>query len=1073
MFQDRRGYLWIGSSGGGICRYDGKNYFIYTRKNGLCSDDVNCIAEDMDGAVWFGTATGISKFIDGRFISFPEEVELMKSSVFAIVTDAEKNLWFGTSIGAFKYANEKFTKYAEKQGLTKAFIRCILPDSNGKLWFGTVNGKIFSFENEKFSEVHLITKAKDNFISAEKLDGSENVGESARISENLIWSMYEDSKGNFWIGVDDGLWKGTIQNEKWRMEKTELTGNSFLSICEDKKGNLWFGTGETGVWMFDGKEFVNFNENDGLASNLVYSIIEDQEGNMWFGGYGTGVSKLNLLSYEIYNKKNIFPQSFVWTVKEDPSGNIWAGFYQPGISEILNPRDIVKKEILNFSTEGLVYNIWFENETILWASTVNGIEIFHYDKIKKSLKQIRKIDKKDGLPGNIIRSVYKDKQNNLWIATAFGIAVMKGKNHSDYRVEKIFTDKDGLVNNYVFSMLEDNEGNMWFATAGGVSKFDGKTFRNYTSVTDQNDTAKNKPLLDKVMLLVSAVSEGLANQDVRSIAMDNERQLWFATGSGISWYDEKNDTFKSITSNEGLSVDRLYFLQYDSLRNLLWVGTAFGLDKFDLGEFKRSGKILISHPTTYDGFIEVETNTNAVCIDKSSNLWLGTIDGLIKYYPDYIRPKNEVEAQTQITKISINRNDTLLSENSSLPYEMNNITLDFIGISLSAPERVEYKYQLEGFDNDWTISQKETSAKYSNLPSGNYIFKIVASNNDGLWNKKPVIFPFAILPPWWQTWWFRVLFLIVLIISIWLLIKWREKNLVIEKINLEEKVKQRTQQLHEQKEMVEEKNKEITDSILYAKRIQTALLASEKYLQQNLPEHFIFFKPRDIVSGDFYWSFKTSDNFMLFTLADCTGHGVPGAFMSMIGINKLNEIVSQKKIHQPDKILNALREEIIFALNPDEKGGQKNENSLEVKDGMDAALVKFQIFPDSNRDKFWIEYAGANNPIWIARKNEKKLFEIAPDIFPVGKHYRDIKPFTLQKIALEKDDCLYLFSDGYADQFGGPKGKKFKYSQFKELLLSVCHFPMDEQKKIISSSFENWKGSLNQVDDVCVVGIRV
>ncbi|HTA82303.1 MAG TPA: tetratricopeptide repeat protein [Bacteroidia bacterium] len=274
-----------------------------------------------------------------------------------------------------------------------------------------------------------------------------------------------------------------------------------------------------------------------------------------------------------------------------------------------------------------------------------------------------------------------------------------------------------------------------------------------------------------------------------------------------------------------------------------------------------------------------------------------------------------------------------------------------------------------------------------------------------------------------------------------------------------------TEQKHEverQKLIVDEKNKDITDSIKYASRIQRALLTTQEYIGKQVKEHFIFFKPRDIVSGDFYWAFKAdASNNDLFYLAccDCTGHGVPGAFMSLLNISMLNESVIERKITMPDKVLNDIRDNIIKSLNPEKA-------DTESKDGMDCVLSAFDL---KNKR---LHMACANNPVWIMRK-AGEFVEINPDKMPVGIQYGDQKPFTLHTINLEEGDIIYMFTDGYADQFGGPKGKKFKYKQLQEIIIANAQKPMSEQKDILERTFVEWMGGLEQIDDMLVIGIKV
>ena len=326
----------------------------------------------------------------------------------------------------------------------------------------------------------------------------------------------------------------------------------------------------------------------------------------------------------------------------------------------------------------------------------------------------------------------------------------------------------------------------------------------------------------------------------------------------------------------------------------------------------------------------------------------------------------------------------------------------------------------------------------------------------------------------------------------------RKSKQIIEQQNIEverqrELADQRRLIAEEQRQIIAEKQKEIIDSIHYASHIQQALLTRKSYIKQQLaaignaeientnPDFFILYKPKDIVAGDFYWALsiaplpdwdlgtnekilpadKNLTNIFYLCTADCTGHGVPGAFMSMLNISYLNENVVEKGVRLPHHILNAQRKKVVKALNP--KG---DENS---KDGMDCSLCAYDF------NKMILHFSAANNPLWLVRYNEEGtpiLTEYKADKMPVGL-YEKMDSFTLRTIEIKKGDIVYTFTDGYADQFGGPDGKKFKYKQLQQLILSNAHMPLREQKKIIDTAFENWKGSNEQIDDVCVIGVKV
>ncbi len=281
------------------------------------------------------------------------------------------------------------------------------------------------------------------------------------------------------------------------------------------------------------------------------------------------------------------------------------------------------------------------------------------------------------------------------------------------------------------------------------------------------------------------------------------------------------------------------------------------------------------------------------------------------------------------------------------------------------------------------------------------------------------------------------------------------KELVSKNILIESQKKE----VEAQKELVEEKQKEILDSISYAKRLQQAILPPDNFITQFLPASFIYYQPKDIVAGDFYWMEVTEDK-ILIAAADCTGHGVPGAMVSVVCSNALNRTVKELKITEPAKILDKVRELVVETF---------ERSQSDVKDGMDISLISINKSTSSD-NKITLQWAGANNPLWYYSESEMK--EIKANKQPIGKTDQPL-PFTTHKLSLSKGDSIYLFTDGYADQFGGPKGKKFKYKQLNDLLFANVSKTSNEQKEILENNFLNWKGDLEQVDDVCIIGIRV
>jgi serine phosphatase RsbU (regulator of sigma subunit) len=332
---------------------------------------------------------------------------------------------------------------------------------------------------------------------------------------------------------------------------------------------------------------------------------------------------------------------------------------------------------------------------------------------------------------------------------------------------------------------------------------------------------------------------------------------------------------------------------------------------------------------------------------------------------------------------------------------------------------------------------------------GDYTLQVRAKD---LWGNigNPQSVHFTIRAPFTQTAFFYILISLILLFAIGMIVRFRERQLQNKNRVLEEKVRERTAEIEAQKE-------EITSSIEYASRIQMAMLPMEEHFRNNFSDFFIFYKPRDIVSGDFYW-IGEDEKSIFFTVGDCTGHGVPGAFMSTLGISTLNEIVANNRNLQANKVLNLLRNKTMKSLHQTGKEG-------EAADGMDIAFCIL------NKNKQTLQYSGAYNPLFISQNGEMK--EYKANRMPIGIYYGEEILFTNYIININKGDAIYLFSDGFSDQFGGPDGSKFKKANLKKLLADIYYRPMVEQRNILETELAKWQGSLAQIDDITIIGVRI
>ncbi len=635
-----------------------------------------------------------------------------------------------------------------------------------------------------------------------------------------------------------------------------------------------------------------------------------------------------------------------------------------------------------------------------------------------------------------------------------------------------FSKLQGLKHSKIYGMIQDRSGNLWFGTGGGgVSKYDGKTFTHFTE------------------------KEGLSNNNVSGMCFDKNDCLWIGTRFGLS---------------------KLPLLKREKLEQKIDICRETGT-KFPENEvfFKNYGYD--------DGFLGIGVtggNTGKNVYEASDGtIWIAANDRLTAYHPEGYVP-DTIPPNVQLTGIELfgesvqwvnldKSRDTsytldngievgnfqfdgltrwyCLPENLSLAYNNNNLTFNFIGINQCQPKKVKYQFMLEGMDKNWSDITNRTYASYGNLPHGTYTFKLKAMNSEGYWSPE-FTYTFKIRPPWWLTWWFRTIYITAIVLSLFGIYRWRtaamrrkQKELVTQVRLATAEIREKNEELNQQneeitaqrdeittqrdlvthqKEQIEEIHREVTDSINYAKRIQNSALPDLSPVKKSLTDIFVLFKPKDVVSGDFYW-YAEVENQIVLTVADCTGHGVPGAFMSMMGMSMLKEIVVKEYVTQPDVILRKLRKEVIKAL------GQKGEFG-EQKDGMDMSLCSI------NKETYKLQWAGANNPCLLVQNGA--LTEIKADKMPIAIYERMDK-FTMHEIQLKKGDVIYLIGDGYVDQFGGPKGKKFMSKKLKELLLEISSKPMIEQHEILNKTITDWmtvhEEKYEQTDDITVMGIKI
>lgn len=1057
--QDFSGYIWFATQVG-AARFDGYEFEVFNTSNGLPDDFVNCLLVHQSGNVWMGTEAGIAIY-DGNQVSlFGLNNKLVDKRVDRMIEDRNGNVWIATAYGLSVITTDTVYSFTRGNGLPENLVVDIFPDSKGRVHVATQPGlTIFNspvdyehfLKNEYIRDIietelgEIWYASQDNGVFVLGEEGLSKLGYKEGLNDEMVLSLMQDHSGRIWCGTYvDGLY--VYEAGKFRQMPSGYDAEPIARmIYEDQKHRIWIQGFEDGVWLYDNGKFKHFTTINNLVDNGVEDLYEDSFGNIWLATFG-GVSKYGRVIFETYDMDFGLPENHVNAVFLDSKDRIWIGTwtqlhykYKDELYHIDERIGFPENSMPLSFVEDHYHNIYIGTDT----------ELLYFNG-----RSIRPVDIGLHWTYNNINSLLITENQVLWCGTDSGIYVHNG--NSTF----MLGGREGLVNPSVNDIVQF-EDRVYCATEGGISVFD-VSGSHVANLTQQS---------------------GLISEVCLDLTFDDAGQLWVATNRGVSKMEfDENVRVTNYNTENGLTSNSTYFVEFaDS--GQLWIGTERGINVFNT----ESGEIEFYGYD--DGFYPLETNARAVTSGDNGELWIGTVSGLVHY-----NPTNDVKDHTPPDLILFpplvegehftfahNReksNGVRFPGEPALPYNKNSLIFNFTGIHTTIPSQNRFSYFLEGYEDDWSDPGTGRSAPYRKLPNGHYVFRVKAFNLDGVEVDQDVSFAFIIKPPFWKTIWFIILEVLAGLSLIYAAIQYRERQLIRDKRILESKVKKRTREIEdqkveieaqrdeisEQKNYVEEQrdqiafqNKEITDSILYAKRIQQAVLPGRLTLERTLPEHFIMLKPRDIVSGDFYWVEEKNER-VIVCAADCTGHGVPGAFMSLLGLTFLNEIVNKDEIMKAGEILNRLRTYIIRSMS------HKHEEEKQGRDGMDLSMIVI------DKQLNMLEYAGAYNPLVIVRNGE--IIEYKADKMPIGKHVGEEGPFTNHKIDLIDQDMIYLFSDGFPDQFGGEKGSKFKTKPFKRLLQRISTEPVNSQSKLLESELKSWMGMEEQVDDILIMGIR-
>lgn len=1052
IIQDQQGYLWFATQVG-VARFDGYEFQVFNTSDGLPDDFIECLLVNKEGEIWIGTQGGIGVYDGDQIRTIGVEDGLIDNWVNGMIEDLEGNIWVWTPYGISVITSDTIVSYDRDNALAGNIVLDALVDSRGRIHIATYEKQGITIFQDPYTyellpqeevvrdilevrpgEIWYATQGEGIYVSSN--DGDRRLGIEEGLTDGIVLCMMKDRAGRIWCGTYmDGIF--VYENNRF----TPVTGLSNLDpiaeeMIEDQQGRIWIRGFNDGVWLYDAGQFKHLTLKNNLLHDDVDVIFEDRFGSIWMGTI-SGVSKFGRGLFEIYDQDMGIPDNQIQSVFKDSRGRIWFGAHTHLVYKQGNDIVILDESKGYSGDEESDMPLCFAEDKShrIYIGTDNGLLSYR--------RSVQRVDLNGEWGETSINSLISTRSEQLWCATDSGVYIL-----DDGRID-ILGNEQKLVNQKVNALLESDH-IVFCATEGGISVFDdsGKHIRDYTE------------------------ENGLASNICLDMARDKNGNLWVATKSrGISKISSGlSPEIVNYSTLSGLESNTCYFVELaDSVS--LWIGTNLGLNMLNI----ETGEMFFYG---YDeGFYPLESNERAISKGENGELWIGTQEGLVHYNPRYdIKHENPPELILYPPLVD-GENYTSEGEDNTFPYSKNNLEFHFTGIHTTIPSRNTFSWYMEGFDKSWSEPGVSRSAPYMRMPNGHYVFRVKAFNLDGVEAEEEASFAFTIRPPVWKTFWFILLEVLTGLALVFGAFKYRERQLIKEKRILEHKVKVRTREIEDQKVEIEAQrdeisdqksyveeqrdqivvqNKEITDSIQYASRIQQAVLPGKRALEKTLPDHFIFFKPRDIVSGDFYWVEKKEEQIVV-CAADCTGHGVPGAFMSMLGLTFLNEIVNHEGVLKSSEILNRLRKNIIRSMSHKDEADQ-------AKDGMDLSLVVI------DQQLGMLDFAGAYNPLVLVRNEE--LIEYKGDKMPVGKHIVEEKPFTSNKIELEHNDMIYLYSDGFPDQFGGPKGGKFKSRPFKQLLTRISTETVKGQHGILESELKSWMGQEPQVDDILIIGIR-
>lgn len=1013
--QDGQGFLWIGT-GNGLCRFDGTVFENEFRGDSIPSSIAHASMLDSQGRLWFGHENGLLSVYQNGAFRLIEPGNNHRSNIRAIREDQAGNILVLCQQSGLLVLDKDMNIIHERdpEDPEDPFLNKFLYDfqitPGGNLLVGTdVGVSIYRYNQDLDSYIHTGILSDLQYLNIQVLVAS--------IHENEYWAGTAD-EGMFRI-TGSGYDPEGYQVEKIGVEQG-IEYASISSIVFDGSRRVWINSLSQGVHRIDLDEqgrlgaSLFFNIENGLHNAYINQIFVDEEGNQWFSSPGNGIAVLRDQAFTFYNIWEDDSYADVSAVCVDGDIRWFGGKGRIAMVRETAPGDITYLGIWHGLPDDLVTALYVDEQRNLYIGTeTRGL----YRKNAGSNMVIPFLVSRNSLANNV--HAIDGDGNFLYVATNNGVCTLNPRN-GDFAYR---TTANGLPHNKINDLLVDRNGVVWIATlAPGLISVN----------SDKQFLISGKPKLE-----FKTLTEGA------------DGVIWAGSDRGVFQFNLNRDTLIHFGTEKGLKSDYTYAIAADPRGNI-WAGHRMGMSAINS---KRETIRVFGRESGFNS----DVRNNAVDLTTGGQMLIGSSGGVIQYdvyqaREDTMAPKLSIKA-IDISGVAYDPDEEI-----RLKYGKYRIRIDFVGINFNNPEQVSYQFKLDNFDDEWSEISYLSYAYYGRVEDGDYTFMIRACDGNGNCSTEPLTLDISVKIPIWKAWWFVVSLVVLVLTIIFVVFKIRERNQKAIQEYLQRQLDERTREVVQQKEV---KNRDITDSLNYAQRIQASILPPIKKLHDAFTGSFVFYQPRDIVSGDFYWYEQVDENRFIVVCADSTGHGVPGAFMSMIGTTLIKDICLRAGITKPSQVLTTLDEEVREALN-------QNVETSGSNDGMDIIVAEIDM------RTYKITISSAMRPV-IIYSGEEQIY-VKGNRSSIGGQLdedRVDKDFVDQEFQLKKGDIIYMFSDGYPDQFGGPLGRKFKMVRLKNLLRDIHDKPMDEQYNYIKSNFFLWKEDLEQVDDVLFMGIRI